>query len=106
MNGSILEMPFGKRAAGAGLQVPFEPERRLFSRELDADVQRPRTISGGVRAATGIVIGETLADGGGDAHVEMWRLLGALENVDEAPWLRHALLRRKANASQRRADYE
>jgi hypothetical protein len=99
-------MPFGKRAAGAGLQVPFEPERRLFSRKFDADVQRPGTISGRVRAATSIVIGEPLVDGRSDANAEMWRLVGALENVDDALWLRHAPLKRKANASQRRANCE
>ena len=101
MDGSIFEMPLGKGAAGARLQVPLEPECRLFSRELDADVQRPGTMSGRVRAATGIVIGEPFTDGRCDADVEMRRMMGTLENVDDALWLRHAPLKRKANTSKR-----
>ena len=36
------EVPFGKGAAGAGLQVFFEGHRFLFAGKLDRDYERPR----------------------------------------------------------------
>jgi hypothetical protein len=38
------KMPLGESSAGAGLEVPLEANGFLFSRELERDGDRPRTM--------------------------------------------------------------
>ena len=72
-NGDALafEVTLREGAAGTGLQVAFEADGSLLGGEFDGDVDAPRTITRGVGAAAGVVVGEAGTDVGREADVEV-----------------------------------
>jgi len=57
-SGSRFEMALRERAARAGRQVAFEADGGGFVGQYDGGHKLPRSIAGGVRAATGVVRSE------------------------------------------------
>lgn len=72
-SGSFFEVPFGKRAARAGLQVALEAQCARFVWEDDHDMKPPRSMASRVRASPGVVVREAGVHVSGDAYAEMLR---------------------------------
>jgi hypothetical protein len=77
-------MAFCEGSAGSGFQVLFESRRLGFVRELDDDVNSPRTVLGRVRAVPLIVPLQPLPDVARHPDVVPRRQLSRLEYVDES----------------------
>lgn len=84
-------MPSREFSPGAGLQVPLECRGGLFLVELDHDERAPRSVFARVMGKPRIVRVETIHHVGRQSDVIGMRFREALENVDEALRLTHAL---------------
>ena len=78
------EMSLGKRAAGAGLQVPLKPSSRRGVRELERDHERPRTVGDSHARRTGVVPFEPSVDVTRETDVVAIDVGVAAEDVDKA----------------------
>ena len=82
--GTSPEVPLRECATGPGLQIALEFNSPLLVGEFDGDVEVPRAVPRGVRAAAGVVVGESGVDVRGETDVEVSLRIGTLENVDES----------------------
>ena len=101
-SGSRFEMALRKGAARAGLQVPLESQGCSFRRELDGHVQGPWAIPHRMRTTAGIVVGKAIVRGPRHADVEVRRFVLALQDVDDALGLPHAVRAGKVDAGRPR----
>lgn len=87
---SRFEMTLGKSAARAGFQVALEVDGTLPIRELDDNVNLPRSSRDRVGAAPRVVVGQPTIHIGREADVEVWLGISVPEDVDKPLVSRHA----------------
>ena len=76
-------MALGEGAAGAGLQIALQADRPWLLRELDDDVNLPRSSGHGVGAAARVVVGQSLIHIGRETDVELVGLRFVSPDVDK-----------------------
>ena len=79
----LSQMPIGERNTRAGFQIALKGNRAPLVGKFNDHIDRPWTVVGGVRTATGIVLGEASRHVGREASVVLRRNLEVPEDVHE-----------------------